>query len=129
MDYTRLAEFRASLRRFLRRSEEIAQGVGLTPQQHQALLAIKGFPGGESPTVGALAKRLQMRHNSAVGLMNRLGEHGYVERLRSKEDRRKVFLEVTAKGDAILAKLTAAHRVELRALGPKLTQLLAELDP
>src|SRR5690348_9735694 len=54
MDYTRLAEFRASLRRFLRRSEEIAQGLGLTPQQHQAMLAIKGFPGRERPTVGAL---------------------------------------------------------------------------
>ena len=129
MDYTRLAEFRASLRRFLRRSEEIAEGLGLTPQQHQALLAIKGFPGGDRPTVGALARRMQMRHNSAVGLMNRLGEHGYVERVRSQDDRRKVHLELTAKGEALLAKLTAAHRVELRSLGPKLTQLLAELNP
>ena len=128
MDYIRLAEFRATLRRFLRSSEEIASGLGLTPQQHQAMLAIKGFPGGEQPTVGALAERMQMRHNSAVGLMNRLEVHGYVARIRAREDRRKVYLQLTAKGEAMLTKLTAAHRVELRKLGPQITQLLAELN-
>lgn len=126
-DYQTLAEFRATLRRFLRISEELAHGVGLTPQQHQALLAIKGFAGIELPTMGDLAVRLQIRHNSVVGLVDRLVKRKLVQRLTAKEDRRRVRLRLTQTGTRLLEKLTQAHRIELRETGPQITMLLERL--
>ena len=126
-DYQILAAFRASLRRFLRSSEAIAHGHGLTPQRHQALLAVRGFPGGAHPTLGELATRLQVNHNSAVGLVTRLEEEGLVRRSRREDDRRQVEVSLTPKGRALLDQLTEAHRIELRHIGPELTRLLTEL--
>jgi len=126
-DYATLAAFRAALRRFLRISEDLAHGLGLTPQQHQAMLAIRGFPGGEAPTVGQLATRLQVNHNSAVGLVTRLVKQGYVRRQASKQDLRRMHVSLTPKGHGVLDKLTEAHRIELRSLGPEITRLLGEL--
>ena len=126
-DYETLAAFRAALRRFLRVSEDLAHGLGLTPQQHQAMLAIRGYPGGASPAVGQLAVRLQVNHNSAVGLVTRLVKQGYARRQPSKEDQRRVHVMLTAKGHGILDKLTEAHRIELRHVGPEITRLLTEL--
>jgi DNA-binding MarR family transcriptional regulator len=107
-DYRLLAEFRRLLRQFLVFSEQQALGVGLAPQQHQALLAIKGAPDG-SPTVGDLAERLAIRHNSAVGLINRLVGAGYVRRCDDPSDKRRATLALTKAGEAILMKLTADH--------------------
>jgi DNA-binding MarR family transcriptional regulator len=126
-DYLTLAAFRASLRRFLRSSEGIAHGLGLTPQQHQALLAIRGFPGDLPPSVGELAARLQVNHNSAVGLVTRLEDQGYLRRTPAKGDRRRVHVSLTPKGHGVLDRLTEAHRIELRHIGPEITRLLAEL--
>jgi len=126
-DYETLASFRAALRRFLRVSEDLAHSMGLTPQQHQAMLAVRGFPGGLTPTVGQLAARLQVNHNSAVGLVTRLVKHGYLKRQASKEDQRRVHVSLTPKGHGILDRLTEAHRIELRHVGPEITRLLAEL--
>src|SRR5579885_1440144 len=126
-DYLTLSAFRAALRKFLRVSEELAQGVGLTPQQHQAMLAVRGFPGDAHPTVGDLATRLQIRHNSAVGLITRLESQGYVRREPSKQDQRRMHVMLTAKGQTVLDKLTEAHRAELRHIGPEITRLLKEL--
>ena len=126
-DYRTLAAFRAALRKFLRKSEDIVHAEGFTPQQHQTLLAIKGFAGKGRPTVKDLAARLQIRHNSAVGLVNRLESHGYVRRVPALDDRRCVHLEMTRKGETMLHRLTRAHRVELRHLGPEMNQLLVEL--
>ncbi|HEX6549876.1 MAG TPA: MarR family transcriptional regulator [Gammaproteobacteria bacterium] len=127
-DYRTLAEFRATLRRFLRISEELAHGVSLTPQQHQALLAIKGFAGDELPTMTDLASRLQVRHNSVVGLVDRLVKRKLVRRMTATEDRRRVRLQLTQSGERLLAQLTRAHRIELREIGPQITQLLARLE-
>ncbi|HXH29123.1 MAG TPA: MarR family transcriptional regulator, partial [Candidatus Polarisedimenticolia bacterium] len=98
-----LASFRYSLRLFLRFSEEAARRCGLTPQQHQALLAVKGFPGRDRVTVSELAERLQVRHHSAVGLVDRLSARGLVARRSASEDRRRVYVEVTPRGSALLA--------------------------
>jgi len=125
-DYLTLAAFRASLRGFLRVSEDLAHDLGLTPQQHQALLAVRGYPGGD-PTIGQLAQRLQVHHNSAVGLVTRLAKQGYVRRESSKEDLRRMHVSLTPKGHGVLDKLTEAHRIELRKIGPEIVQLLAEL--
>jgi DNA-binding MarR family transcriptional regulator len=121
-----LARFRSALRRFLRYSEEAARGAGLTPQQHQALLAMRGRP--EEPmTIGDIARELAVRHHSAVGLVDRLAAQGLVVRARAAGDRRQVRVRLTAKGRRVLASLAAAHRDELRRVGPELGELLAAL--
>jgi DNA-binding MarR family transcriptional regulator len=125
-DYQDLAEFRSLLRRFLAFSEVAARDAGLAPQQHQALLAIKGFEG--QPTIGNLAERLAIKHHSAVGLVDRLVRAGYLKRRTDKSDRRKVSLILTAAGEKLLQGLTFAHRQELRALTPSLRALFAKLE-
>ncbi len=126
--YETLAAFRYALRRFIHFSEEAAHGAGIAPQQYQALLAIKGFPGRDTITVGELAERLQLRHQSAVGLVDRLVAEKWVARRRSIEDRRRVMIYLTVGGELILEKLAAVHRGQLKRIGPELTQLLATLN-
>ncbi|HVN15360.1 MAG TPA: MarR family transcriptional regulator [Anaerolineales bacterium] len=123
-DYEALAALRYALRQFLHFSEKAAQSVGLTPQQHQALLAIKGFPGGGPITISELAERLQIRHHSAVGLVDRLAAHDFVRRESSSEDRRQVYVTLSSKGSEILESLSKTHREELRRIGPHLRELL-----
>jgi DNA-binding MarR family transcriptional regulator len=125
--YETLAAFRYTLRKFLHFSEEAAQAAGITPQQHQALLAIKGFPARETVTVGELAERLQLRHHSAVGLIDRLVTEGFVSRAYSTDDRRKVFVQLTGRGENMLAKLSSAHSQQLKQIGPELNLLLKRI--
>lgn len=126
-DYETLAEFRYALRCFLRFSENTAETAGLTLQQHQALLFIIGFPGREQVTIGELAERLQIRHHSAVGLVDRLEDQGLVERIHKSEDRRQVFISLTEKGVGVLKGLANTHREELRHLGPQLCSMLEQI--
>jgi DNA-binding MarR family transcriptional regulator len=122
-DYRTLAAFRAGLRRFLHFSEEAARTAGLSPQQHQLLIAIRGHGGSEPPTVGELATALRIRHHSAVGLIDRMTRAGYVRREGSTADNRRVHVAITPAGDALLRSLTAAHRQEHRQLATLLRQL------
>ena len=126
-DYERLAAFRAALRRFLAFSEAAAREVGLTPQQHQALLAIKGHPGRRPTSVGELAESLGIRPNTAVELVDRLVAAGLLERTGAREDGRRVLLALTPKAEEHLAALSGAHMEELRRTAPMLTALLGEL--
>lgn len=126
-DYEQLAAWRYSLRRFLRFSEEAAAAAGVTPQQHQALLAVQGMPGRADATVGELAERLQLRHHSAVELVDRLETAGLMRRAASAADGRQVRVTVTAKGLRLLEKLTRAHRAELKRVGPDLAAVLSEV--
>ena len=128
-DYEALARFRYTMRHFLRFSEQAAKAVGLTPQQHQALLQIEGYPGRKRVTVGELAERLQLRHHSAVGLVDRLQSLGLVTREASTHDRRRVYVMLTQVGATMLARLSAAHRDELRRIGPELLGLIRQLAP
>jgi DNA-binding MarR family transcriptional regulator len=125
--YFMLAEFRYALRQFLRFSENAAHGASLTPQQHQAMLAIKGFPGPDHIKIGELAERLQILHHSAVGLVDRLVAQRHVRRLHDRTDRRQVRVALTARGEAALEKLSESHREELRRIGPRLNHLLEML--
>jgi DNA-binding MarR family transcriptional regulator len=127
-DYATLAEFRYLLRGFLSFSEDAAPGSGLTAQQHQALLAIKGFRGRERITVGELAERLGLRHHSAVGLVDRLAARGLVRREADRADRRQVWIGLTPRAEALLARLSVAHRDELRRVAPLLRALLRRLS-
>jgi DNA-binding MarR family transcriptional regulator len=123
-DYETLASFRRALSRFLHFSAEAARQVGLTPQQHQALLALKGFPGDRHATIGELAQHLQIRHNSTVGLVDRLASRGLVHRKHDEADRRVVRLNLTQRGNGLIRRLSAAHKAELRSIGPQLRQAL-----
>lgn len=130
-DYEALAAFRYSLRKFLHFSEVAAQERGISAHQHQALLAIKGFPDRDQITIGELAEQLQVKHHSAVGLVDRLAEQRLLQRMISREDRRQVFLKITPKGSQILRHLSLAHHRELRRLKPglkSLCQSLASMD-
>ena len=123
-DYHSLAELRYQIRRFLYFSERAAREVGLEPHQHQLLLALKGLPEGVRPRIGQLAERLQIQHNSAVELANRLAANGYIRRKRAGEDRREVLLALTPKGEKVLRALSLHHKSELRTLGPALVRAL-----
>jgi DNA-binding MarR family transcriptional regulator len=124
IDYTALADFRYEIRRFLNFSEIVARAAGIEPQQHQALLAIKGRPLGRETTVGVLAERLQIRHHSTVELSRRLEAHDWIRRSRNGADRREVQLVVTPRGERLLAKLSLSHRKELRTAEPRLIRAL-----
>ncbi len=126
-DYQALAEFRYQLRRFLRFSEQAARSVGLEPQQHQLLLAVKGLPNGKQATVGTIAERLQIEHHSAVELIDRLEEKGYIERSRDEADQRRVMVRLTPRGEEVLQHLSLHHREELQTAGETLVQALQQL--
>lgn len=123
-DYTALAEFRYALRCFLEFSENEAKKVGLTPRQHQALLVIKAYRHGMPVSVGDLAERLRIRHNTAVELADRLAEAGLVDRLHDGGDQRRVLLQLTSAAERRLAELSSAHLDELARIRPILEQLL-----
>jgi DNA-binding MarR family transcriptional regulator len=124
-DFENLLAFRTSLRRFLHWSQTRARAAGLTPAQHQLLVAIKGHPGGQEPTIGELAGYLLLRHHSAVELVDRAAAAGLVERRSDAEDGRVMRVGLTADGEARLNKLSATHLDELRNLAPVLDQLVA----
>jgi DNA-binding MarR family transcriptional regulator len=115
-DYTRLLELRTGLRRFLRWSERQAAAAGLTPAQHQLLLAIRGHRGEDGPTIGDVAESLLVKHHTASELVSRAQDLGLVERERDERDNRRVHLRLTAKGNHALQRLTAVHLEEVRRL-------------
>jgi DNA-binding MarR family transcriptional regulator len=123
-EYRALAEFRFLIRRYLNDSEKAAQSVGLDPQQYQGLLALRGLPDGQEPTIRALADRLQIRHHSAVGLTDRMEKRGLFRRERSKDDRRKVLVRVTSRGEKLLSWLVRARSAEMAVSGAALARAL-----
>jgi len=126
-EYARLAAFRQGLRGFLRFSEEAAARVGLLTQHYQAMLILRACPEGFTVTINDLARQLLIKHNSAVGLVDRLEKEGLIRREVSSTDRRKVELRLSARGRQVLAKLAETHRNELARIGPELKRLIAEV--
>ncbi|HEY3096233.1 MAG TPA: helix-turn-helix domain-containing protein [Acidimicrobiia bacterium] len=127
-DYGRLLEFRTGLRRFLRWSEEQAQNVGLSPAQHQLLLAVRGHPDPRGPTIGDVAEYLLLRHHSAVGLVDRAESAGLVRRDHDRDDHRIVRLRLTARGANKIRQLTTLTLEELERLAPRMKPLWAGLE-
>ena len=128
-DYQRLLEFRVSLRRFLHWSEEQAERAGLTPAQHQLLLAIRGHDGAEGPTIGDVAGYLLLRHHSAVGLVDRAVKAGLVERQEDPTDRRVVRLRLSDLGSRTLQQLSGLHLEEIKRLAPRIRAISQGLEP
>ena len=126
--YRSLAEFRYRIRKFLHFSENAARSSGLEPQQHQLLLAVKGFAADDDgPAIGYLAERLQIRHHSAVELVDRMEERGMVRRRTGEKDRRRVLVALTTAGEDLLKDLAVQHIAELRQMGPGLVIALQEV--
>jgi DNA-binding MarR family transcriptional regulator len=123
-DYESLAELRRQIRCFLHFSEQAARNSGLEPHQHQFLLTVRGLPARVRPRVGEIAERLQIRHNTAVELANRLVHGDYIRRHRRLDDRREVLLSLTPKGERILRQLSLHHKNELHLQGPLLLKAL-----
>ncbi|HJS18479.1 MAG TPA: MarR family transcriptional regulator [Anaerolineales bacterium] len=127
-EYEVLAEFRYTLRLLMSFSESAAKKVGITPQQYQALLAIKGFPSREEITISELSERLQIKHHSAVGLLNRLEAERMITRSPDQQDRRRALISLTGHGLSVLRKLSHIHREELQRLTPQLRLLLKQIN-
>ncbi|HEY2812502.1 MAG TPA: MarR family transcriptional regulator [Acidimicrobiales bacterium] len=126
-DYSVLARFRFALRVFLRFSEQAARAAGVTPSQHQLLLAIRGFPDG-NPTISDLAEWLQLRHHSTVELVDRAVDSGLIARRPDAQDGRRQRLVLTQSGARVLASLTTTHKEELRRFREEMSELLRELQ-
>ena len=126
-DFERLATFRYALRQFLHFSEAATARVGLTGQQYQAMLVVRSRGGRGPVTINDLARQLLIRHNSAVGLVDRLCALGLMSRTRVADDRRKVRLRLTHKGEQVLGRLASVHRLKLRRIGPEIHRFLGEL--
>jgi DNA-binding MarR family transcriptional regulator len=122
-----LADFRFELRRFLHFSECAALEAGLQPQQHQLLLQVAGAVKDTPVTIAYAAKRLGLKHNSAVELVDRSEREGLLARTADAEDKRRAILGVTRKGKQVLDRLAGDHARELNELAPRLTQALKQI--
>lgn len=126
-EYQALAEFRFLIRRYVNNSEKAARSVGLEPQQYQALLALRGLPAGQRPTIRTLADRLQILHHSAVELVDRMQRRGLFRRERLKHDRRHVLVYMTPRGEKLLSRLVRHRLAELRITAPALVLALSSV--
>lgn len=125
-DYARLLALRVELRRFEQWSARQARHMGMTPQQHQVLLAVRGHRGPSGPTISDVAAYLLVRHNTAVELVDRTADLGLVERISDGADQRVVRLRLTSEGHRRLAALAEAHIEELARLTPLVDHLAQE---
>ncbi len=115
-EFQLLADFCARLRQFHAFSEQESAALGLTAQQYQALLAIKGQSATEVVTITELAQAMTIKHNSAVGMVDRLEREGFVTREPSQQDRRRVGVKLTPQGKKVFKRLAVAHRIELHRI-------------
>jgi DNA-binding MarR family transcriptional regulator len=127
-DFARLLAFRTDLRRFERWSERQAKAAGLSPAQHQLMLAVKGHSDRRGPTVGEIADYLLLRPHSAVELVDRAEAAGLVVRQKVDPDGRVVRVGLTPDGEARLQSLSALHLNELKRLAPSLKHLAGGLE-
>jgi DNA-binding MarR family transcriptional regulator len=125
--YQELLAFRTALRRFTRWSERQARTAGLTPAQHQLLLAVKGHADRRGPTIGDVAGYLQLRHHSVVELVDRAEAAGYLRRYRDDDDGRLVRLRLSDRGEHCLSQLTQLHVAELARMAPMLEHLAEDI--
>jgi DNA-binding MarR family transcriptional regulator len=127
-DFRALAQFRYALRVFQRFSEDAARAAGVTPAQHQLMLAVKGWPDVAAPSVSDLADRLQLRNHSTVELLRRAEQAGLVSIRVDDCDHRRQLVGLTGEGEQVLASLSELHRAELRRFRAEMNDVLRELD-
>jgi DNA-binding MarR family transcriptional regulator len=127
-DYDALGAFRYAIRKFLRFSKEALAAAKLTPEQYEALLAVKTSSNSKGITVGELSERLQVKHHTAVSLLDKLVARRLVKRRRASEDRRQVHLNLTSRGGSILTRMAALHRREIRHRSSEMIEVLRRLQ-
>ena len=128
-DFQQLAEFRYLLRKFLRFSKDfLREKADLNPEQYEALLAIKAFEAHHRATISDLSERLQIKHHSAVNIVDRLVEKKLINRAAGETDRRQRHLSLTAKAEQLLENLAAVHRKEIRGRSLDLIKALELLS-
>ena len=127
LDYQAVGAFRLALRRFAAFSESSAREVGLTAQQHQALLAIRAHTGPEPMTISELAQSLLIKNHSTVELVGRLVDGDLVARTPSEADRRRILLRLTPKAEELLEAVTRRNIAELTSTAPIFRDLLKTL--
>src|ERR1051326_3392567 len=128
-DYHSLACLRYELRKFLRFSKDfVSRKAKLTPEQYEALLALKAFSTDEGMTVGQLSERVQVKHHSAVSLTDKLAARKLVTKRRSQPDRRYVYVKLTAAGTKLVKLIAAGHRREIRKHAREIIQALTKLQ-
>lgn len=125
--YQALAEFRYRIRLFLNATDEAVRAAGLEPEQYQLLLAVRGIPRNRTATIGVLAERLQVRHNTAVERIDRLEKMQLLRRVHNPEDRREVIVGVTPRGERVFERLAQLRLRELRRSGPALVRVLSDV--
>ena len=126
-EFRALAELRYRIRLFLKEGDATAREAGLEPQQYLMLLAIRGLPPEMPGKIRTLADRLALKHHSAVELVDRLEQHGYVKRTRSREDKRQVLVSLLPKGQKVLERVVQQRIGELRASGRQLVRAIDAL--
>jgi DNA-binding MarR family transcriptional regulator len=120
----RLAEFRYQLRRFLHASQAAAERMGLHNQQYQMLQCVGAMPETMAPTIANVARRMLLKHNSTVELVDRAIAQGLLRRCGDESDHRRILLRVTPQGEHTLAALAEFHTRELEQSGPELVRAL-----
>src|SRR2546428_4818950 len=123
-EYQALAQCGFVIRRYLNSGERAARWVGIEPQQYLGLLALRGLPPEQEPTIRSLAERLQIQHHSTVELVDRMEKRGLFRRERSRRDRRQVYVYVTPRGEKLLSRLVRHRIAELRVSAPELALAL-----
>ena len=127
-DYEALANFRYAMRKFLSFSKHaLASEARMTPEQYEALLTLKAFAGSTGLTITQLSERLQVKHHTAVSLVDRLEALGFVRRTPGVTDRRHVFVRLTAVGARTLSKVAILHREEMRNRSAEMIEALTRL--
>jgi DNA-binding MarR family transcriptional regulator len=126
-EFRAMAELRYRIRLFLKEGDAAARAAGLEPQQYLLLLAIRGLPPEMPGKIQTLADRLALKHHSAVELVDRLEQRGYVRRTRSREDRRQVLVSLLPRGEKILERVVQKRISELRASGRELVRAINAL--
>ena len=126
-DYRALARFRHALRVFLHFSEDAARSAGMTPAQHQLLLAVKGWSGDSTPTISGLAEVLRLRPHSAAELVHRAAAAGLLQTSSDPDDHRRQLCTLTPHGEELLSSLSLQHRDELRRFRTLMNDVLSEL--
>ena len=127
-DYEGLANFRYLLRKFLRFSKDFLRATaGLNPEQYEALLAVKAFAAPVGLTISELSERLQVKHHSAVNIVDRLAERKLITREAGETDRRRRHVQLTAKGEKLIEELAAVHRKEIRMRSAEMIKVLERL--
>jgi DNA-binding MarR family transcriptional regulator len=126
-EFRALAELRYRIRLFLKEGDAAARVAGLEPQQYLMLLAIRGLAPEVQPKIQTFAERLALKHHSAVELLDRLEQRGFVRRTRSKEDRRQVLVSLLPRGEKLLERVVQQRIGELRASGRELVKAIDAL--